>query len=56
VVTQPLLGKVADVYSLGIGYIVAGAIYAIGLPFIIAVRRMGLAADRVTKPQSAIVP
>jgi MFS family permease len=54
VVTQPVLGKVADVYSLGIGYIVAGAIYAIGLPFILAVRRMGLAADRVIKTQPTI--
>ncbi|MDP9493599.1 MAG: MFS transporter [Actinomycetota bacterium] len=56
VVTQPLLGKVADVYSLGIGYIVAGGIYALGLPFVIAVRRMGLAADRVTRePQPPVV-
>jgi MFS family permease len=54
VVTQPLLGRVADVYSLGIGYIVAGGIYAIGLPFIIAVRRMGLAADKVTRPETTI--
>ena len=54
VVIQPTLGKVADVYSLGIGYIVAGSIYAIGLPFILAVRRMGLAADRVTKAQPTI--
>jgi MFS family permease len=56
VVTQPLLGKVADVYSLGIGYIVAGGIYALGLPFVIAVRRMGLAADNITKPMTTIVP
>jgi MFS family permease len=56
VVTQPLLGKVADVYSLGIGYIVAGGIYALGLPFVIAVRRMSLAADNVTKPTTTIVP
>ena len=56
VVTQPVLGKVADVYSLGIGYIVAGGIYVLGLPFMIAVRRMGLAADRATRqPQPPIV-
>ncbi|HET7847035.1 MAG TPA: MFS transporter [Acidimicrobiia bacterium] len=54
VVIQPTLGRVADVYSLGIGYIVAGSIYAIGLPFILAVRRMGLAADRVTRTQPTI--
>lgn len=56
VVTQPVLGKVADVYSLGIGYIVAGGIYVLGLPFMIAVRRMGLTADRVTGPEPTIVP
>jgi MFS family permease len=56
VVTQPVLGKVADVYSLGVGYIVAGAIYAVSLPFMIAVRRMGLAADTVNRPEPTIVP
>ena len=52
VVTQPVLGKVADVYSLGVGYIVAGVIYALSLPFIVAVRRMHLTADRVMKAES----
>ena len=56
VVFQPVLGKVADVYSLGIGYIVAGSIYALGLPFVIAVRRMGLAADRSARPEPTIIP
>ncbi len=46
VVAQPLLGRVADVWSLGVGYMVSGAIYLIQLPFVIAARRMGLAADR----------
>lgn len=45
VVAQPALGRVADVYSLGTGYVVAGAIYALRLPFLLAVRRMGLPAD-----------
>jgi len=47
VVSQPALGRVADVWSLGIGYIVAGALYVIRLPFVLAVRRMDLPADRV---------
>ena len=47
VVAQPALGKVADVWSLGVGYIVAGSLYAIRLPFIIAVKRMNLSADQV---------
>ncbi len=55
VVIQPALGRVADVFSLGTAYVVAGVLYAIRLPFVLAVRRMGLAADRVapaatTKP------
>jgi MFS family permease len=50
VVAQPALGRVADVYSLGTGYIVAGALYAIRLPFVVAVRRMKLDADNVARP------
>ena len=50
VVAQPALGRVADVYSLGTGYIVAGALYAIRLPFVVAVRRMKLDADIVVRP------
>ncbi len=46
VVAQPALGRVADVYSLGTGYIVAGVVYMLRLPFIIGVRRLGLSADR----------
>jgi len=53
VVTQPALGRVADVYSLGTGYLVAGVIYAIRLPFVLAVRRMRLPADTVIRPTSA---
>jgi MFS family permease len=45
VVTQPVLGRIADVYSLGLGYAVAGAVYMIQFPFVWAVRKMGLKAD-----------
>ena len=55
VVAQPALGKVADVWSLGVGYVVAGALYAIRLPFILAVKRMDLAADRI-EPLSDTAP
>jgi len=54
VVAQPALGKVADVYSLGTGYIVAGVAYAVRLPFIIGVKRLGLEADRVAMPDAAV--
>lgn len=50
VVAQPALARVADVYSLGLGYAVAGVLYAVQAPFIWAVRRMGLPADQVAKP------
>jgi MFS family permease len=53
VVSQPALGRVADVYSLGTGYIVAGVAYAIRLPFILAVRRMRLDADTVARPSTS---
>lgn len=48
VVAQPALGRVADVYSLGTGYVVAGVLYAVRLPFIIGVKRLRLGADRVS--------
>lgn len=54
VVAQPLLGRVADVYSLGLGYAVAGILYAIQFPFVWAVRRMRLPADEVARPPRAI--
>lgn len=47
VVSQPALARVADVYSLGVGYIVAGCLYLVQFPFIWAVKRMGLTADGV---------
>ena len=53
VVAQPALGRVADVFSLGTGYVVAGLLYAIRLPFIVAVRRMRLPADEVIVPPRA---
>lgn len=48
VVAQPALGRVADVSSLGVGYLVAGALYAMRLPFLLAVRLMRLPADGIS--------
>lgn len=48
VVAQPALGRVADVYSLGFGYVAAGALYAVRAPFLLAVRLMHQPADRIT--------
>ncbi len=56
VVIQPALGRVADVFSLGTGYIVAGVLYLIRLPFVIAVKRMELPADAVAGPQATMSP
>ncbi len=55
VVAQPVLGRVADVYSLGIGYIVAGTLYMLRVPFVLAVRRLNLNADQIvpTEPTPA---
>lgn len=55
VVVQPALGRVADVYSYGTGYIAAGAIYGLALPFIVGVRRMRLRADRLTDEPTPVV-
>lgn len=54
VVSQPALARVADVYSLGVGYVVAGILYLIQFPFILIVRRMGLGADEVAKPVDVV--
>jgi len=50
VVAQPALGRVADVYSFGLGYAVAGVLYALQIPFLWAARQLKLPADRVLKP------
>lgn len=54
VVAQPALARVADVWSLGVGYIVAGVIYAIRLPFILAIKRMDLPADHIEPPSDVV--
>lgn len=59
VVSQPLLGRVADIYSLGTGYLVAGVLYIAQLPFILKVRGMDLPADHTSatvEPESGDLP
>lgn len=53
VVFQPALGRVADVWSLGIGYMVSGALFLLQLPFLLRVKAMGLDADVVSHPDQA---
>lgn len=50
VVSQPALARVADVYTIGVGYIVAGCLYLVQFPFVSRVRRMDLPADAVKVP------
>lgn len=54
VVSQPALARVADVYSLGLGYAVAGVLYLAQFPFMWVVRGMGLDADNVLKPVDVV--
>lgn len=47
VVFQPMLGKVADVYSYSTSYIVSGLISAISLPFIYKARKEKSPSDKI---------
>jgi MFS family permease len=49
VVFQPILGKVADVYSYSTSYMVSGVISAISLPFIYRARKEKAPADNIRK-------
>ncbi len=49
VVAQPALARVADVFSFGTAYVTAGAVFALQLPFLIAVRAMKQPADALRR-------
>lgn len=49
VVFQPVLGKVADVYSYSTSYMVSGAISALSLPFIYKARKEKAPSDKILK-------
>lgn len=56
VVIQPGLGKVADVWSYGISYLVSGAIQLMALPFIVLAKRENAASDPIEKGGPAVPP
>lgn len=45
VVTQPALGRVADVYSYSTSFVIGGAINVLSLPFLVLARRVDTLAD-----------
>jgi MFS family permease len=49
VVIQPVLGRVADVYSYGTSFVVSAVIQLISVPFLVASRREGSPADSATE-------
>ena len=48
VVAQPTLGRIADVSGYGTSIIVAGAIQALAIPFVILARREHAVSDPIT--------
>jgi MFS family permease len=46
VVTQPLLGKSADVWGYGTSYVISGAIQAGALPFLVLANRLNKTSDK----------
>lgn len=49
VVAQPVLGRTADVSGYPTSYVVAGAVQALALPFVLLARREGSASDSLRK-------
>jgi len=52
VVFQPLLGKVADVYSLSIAYCVGAFIQLFSLPFLFLIKKEKIEANRINRGSS----
>ena len=50
---QPVLGRVADVRGYAASYVVAGAIAALSLPFLLLARREDADADLRREPEGA---
>jgi MFS family permease len=53
VVSQPALGKIADVWGYPPSYLVCAIIQALGLPFLAAARRTRAGADRIASGEGA---
>ena len=56
VVAQPVLGRVADVWSYGTSYVVAAGISALSIPFIVLARREHAVSDPITSGVPLPVP
>jgi MFS family permease len=55
-VIQPVLGRVADVWSYGTSYVAAAAIQAVALPFLLLTRRERSPADRIENAAAEPTP
>ena len=53
VVTQPVLGRVADVSGYPLSYALCAAIQALGLPFLLLARRLRPASDSIEEPATS---
>ena len=56
VVIQPALGRVADLNGYAASYVVAGAIQALAIPFVLLARREGASSDPITGEAIADAP
>jgi len=56
VVVQPVLGRVADVYSYANSFVVGSVIQLLSVPFIVASRRQGSPSDTATGGADEVVP
>jgi len=56
VVIQPVLGKVADVYSYSTSLVAGALIQLVAAPFLLMSRREGAPADRATSMAPTPVP
>jgi sugar phosphate permease len=56
VIAQPALGRVADVNGYGASYVVAGAVQALAIPFLLLARRENAVSDPITDGASPPVP
>ncbi len=56
VVIQPALGRVADLNGYAASYVVAGAIQALAIPFVLLARREGASSDPITTSAAEAPP
>jgi hypothetical protein len=55
VVTQPILGRVADVNGYGPAYLVSAGIQALALPFVLLARREHAVSDPIEDEDDAAI-